>query len=181
MGPFKASSSNEPNNLSDTSQNHLNLSVADGKIKSLELELADNSNGSRPFINLEMSLDFLLEGLGVKPSKIHELNIDLETNIDRLTDKDPRNLKCSIDPVTVLIYPLDSGTKKRNYRVRVTNGGRVIDFSEKITKKPRSEEKPPETQPPSSTIAIVDNKPKVSEQPKESHIEKNLAACQFST
>ncbi len=170
IGPFTAVSANEPHLLSDAYQNRLNLSVAEGKIKSLALDLLGNSNGGRPFTNLEMSLDFLLEGLGFKPTKIHELNLQLESNIDQLTGKEPQNFKCTIDQLTVRIEPSDAGTKKRTFRIKLSgSGGSLAEPEEKIAEKNPKEEKAPEKQLPTPSLAYANT---AAEKEKETRNEK---------
>jgi hypothetical protein len=173
IGPFTAVSANEPHLLTDAYQNRLNLSVAEGKITSLELELLGDRNGGRPFTNLEMSLDFLLEGLGFKPTKIHELNIDLESNLDQLTGKEPKRFKCVIDQLTVRIEPSEASAKKRTFRIKLASSAKSLaEPDEKIADKTTAEERPPEKQLPTPSLANVDTR---DEKSKERHNESAAA------
>jgi hypothetical protein len=75
---------------------------------------------------MEMAIDFLCEGLGVKQSKIHELNSDLETNIDQITGKEAKKFKCAVEPVLVRIEPIVSDNEGQNkgYRINVASNSK---------------------------------------------------------
>lgn len=77
LGPFKATLKNA-NELSDPSENKLRLKVDQQKITEAELQLVKQPSVSNNFLNVQMTTDFLLEALGVKPKKISEFNSQLE-------------------------------------------------------------------------------------------------------
>ena len=80
VGPFKASAT-ESSEYIDDAQNHLKLGVAGEQVASAELGLSKPTGpGTRDFLDIQMSADFLLEALGAKPRKIAEFNAQLEKN-----------------------------------------------------------------------------------------------------
>lgn len=77
VGPFKPTLKNA-NELSDASENKLRLKVDQQKITEAELQLVKQPSVSNNFLNVQMTTNFLLEALGVKPKKITEFNSQLE-------------------------------------------------------------------------------------------------------
>jgi len=63
----------------------LTYSVVGKRINSCQLELHGGANEAQCMLNLQMSVDFLLEGLGVKPAQIHIVNADLNKKHNLLT------------------------------------------------------------------------------------------------
>jgi hypothetical protein len=77
VGPFNATL-RVANEMKDAQDNHLRLKVDDQKVTEAALCLVKQPNASSNFINLEMTTDYFLEALGVKPGRISDFNKELE-------------------------------------------------------------------------------------------------------
>jgi hypothetical protein len=67
-----------PNTYVDGARNRLGLSVEQENIVAAELDLASAPNPNQNFFNVEMGVDFLLEGLGTQATKINDINLAIE-------------------------------------------------------------------------------------------------------
>lgn len=79
VGPFNLTLK-APNEMKDAQDNHLRLKVDDQKVTEAELCLVKQPNASSNFINIQMTTDYFLEALGVKPGRISDFNKALEKN-----------------------------------------------------------------------------------------------------
>ncbi len=77
VGPFNLTLK-VPNEMKDAQDNHLRLKVDDQKVTEAELCLVKQPNASSNFINIQMTTDYFLEALGVKPGRISDFNKELE-------------------------------------------------------------------------------------------------------
>lgn len=77
IGPFSATL-RVPNEMKDAQDNHLRLKVDNQKVTEAELCLVKQPNPASNFINIEMTTDYFLEALGVKPGRISDFNKELE-------------------------------------------------------------------------------------------------------
>ncbi len=77
VGPFNLTLK-VPNEMKDAQDNHLRLTVDDQKVTEAELCLVKQPNASSNFINIQMTTDYFLEALGVKPGRISDFNKELE-------------------------------------------------------------------------------------------------------
>ncbi|MBX9947667.1 MAG: ARC6/PARC6 family protein [Candidatus Obscuribacterales bacterium] len=91
IGPFNATM-RVPNEMKDTQDNHLHLTVADQKVTEAELCLVKQPNPASNFINIQMTADYFLEALGVKPGKISDFNKELEKSKTEVVKEDPKPL-----------------------------------------------------------------------------------------
>ncbi len=125
IGPFVHNADEQSGGLSDPSQNHLTYSTNGKQISLCELELHGNVGETQSLLNLQMSTDFLLEGLGVKPGQIHSVNVELGKKVKLLTVAGN-----NYNPVPVIISPLmvsfqnlglKEGSENPLFRVVVVN------------------------------------------------------------
>lgn len=100
LGPFKSDDAH-PYTLVDSADNRLVLSVVGNDIMACQLDLSGAT--SENVLKLEMSTDFLLEALGLKPSKIHELNLGLEKDVTQLKEHNAHPFSFSSAPLLVVI------------------------------------------------------------------------------
>lgn len=91
IGPFNATQ-RVPNEMKDTQDNHLHLTVNDQKVTEAELCLVKQPNAASNFINIQMTADYFLEALGVKPGKISDFNKELEKSKIEVVKEDPKPL-----------------------------------------------------------------------------------------
>jgi len=91
IGPFNATQ-RVPNEMKDTQDNHLHLTVNDQKVTEAELCLVKQPNPASNFINIQMTADYFLEALGVKPGKISDFNKELEKSKTEVVKEDPKPL-----------------------------------------------------------------------------------------
>lgn len=128
VGPFKPSAGH-PYEFSDKVDNRLELTVGSEQVTAAQMDITSlGSNLSEGLLKLQVSTDFLLEGLGVKPAKVHEFNLKFEKETARLKGVVSRPLKLASGPLLVYVSPLAPSTpangepagNKANYRVRVT-------------------------------------------------------------
>lgn len=102
IGPFNPTL-RVPNELKDAQDNHLRLKVDDQKVTEAELCLVKQPNAQSNFINLEMTTDYFLEALGVKPGKISDFNKELEKNKAEVVKDDVKPLSLSAGKYQVSI------------------------------------------------------------------------------
>ncbi len=121
IGPFH-SASNETN-LVDPSGNQLTYSALGKQINSCQLELRAGPNEAQSILNLQMSVDFLLEGLGAKPGQIHIVNTEVTKNSKLLVGNNYNPVQTIISPLVVSFQNLgvSEGTDTSKYRVVVVN------------------------------------------------------------
>lgn len=91
VGPFNATM-RVPNEMKDTQDNHLHLTVSDQKVTEAELCLVKQPNPASNFINIQMTTDYFLEALGVKPGKISDFNKELEKSKADVVKEEPKPL-----------------------------------------------------------------------------------------
>jgi len=77
VGPFNATT-RVPNEMKDAQDNHLRLKVDNQKVTQAELCLVKQPNPQSNFINIQMTTDYFLEALGLKPGRISDFNRELE-------------------------------------------------------------------------------------------------------
>ncbi|MCC6977208.1 MAG: DUF4101 domain-containing protein [Candidatus Melainabacteria bacterium] len=102
VGPFNTTT-RVPNELKDAQDNHLRLKVDNQKVTEAELCLVKQPNAGSNFINLQMTTDYFLEALGVKPSKISDFNKELEKSRAEVVKEDVRPLNLPAGKYQVLI------------------------------------------------------------------------------
>lgn len=90
IGPFSAVRT--ANEMKDAQDNHLLLTVDNQKVTEAELCLVKQPNPASNFINIEMTADYFLEALGVKPGKISDFNKELEKSKAEVVKEDPKPL-----------------------------------------------------------------------------------------
>lgn len=90
VGPFN--STTRANELKDAQDNHLRMKVDNQKVTEAELCLVKQPNAGANFINLQMTTDYFLEALGVKPGKISDFNRELEKNKAEVVKEDVKPL-----------------------------------------------------------------------------------------
>jgi hypothetical protein len=104
VGPFNATS-RVPNEMKDAQDNHLRLTVSDQKVTEAELCLVKQPNPASNFINIQMTADYFLEALGVKPGKISDFNKELEKSKAEVVKEEPKPLSLPAGKYQVLIAP----------------------------------------------------------------------------
>ncbi len=91
VGPFNATL-RTANEMKDGQDNHLMLKVDNQKVTEAELCLVKQPNASSNFINIEMTTDYFLEALGVKPGKISDFNKELEKSKAEVVKEEVKTL-----------------------------------------------------------------------------------------
>jgi hypothetical protein len=76
IGPFTAGAE-DPQNFTDPAQNHIHLNLADNQVTKAELSLLKDKPSATDFLDIQMSANFFLEGLGVKPPAIAAFNQEM--------------------------------------------------------------------------------------------------------
>lgn len=104
IGPFQPTL-REPNELKDSSDNLLRLTVSNQKVTGAELMLVKQPSSNSGFLNLEMTADYFLEALGAKPGKISEFNASLEKSRTQLSSGDTEPVSLSAGNYHVSISP----------------------------------------------------------------------------
>lgn len=82
VGPFNPSEIS--GDYKDNQNNRLRLKTQGDNLKSVELLLTNLDKNSQGLLNMQLTLDFALESLGLKSSKISEINTFLEKNKEKL-------------------------------------------------------------------------------------------------
>jgi hypothetical protein len=129
IGPFKADGSD----FVDDKSNRVRLDVQGDQITRAELTLNAYEANRDPVmneLNLEMHIDFLLESLGIKPSRIQALNRQLELKKEALLgDPQPLNVTGGHYSVVIEKRPASSGT---DYVITVNS----MDVNKKTIRQP---------------------------------------------
>jgi ARC6-like, IMS domain len=120
VGPFRACSPG-PYSLIDSAQNKLGLSVDENKVVAAELDLTGTPGLIQNFVNLQMNTDFLLEALGARPSKIHDLNAQLEKNQSNIATNLVQPVMVEAAPYSVLVEKPVGSADSVGFRVRVSD------------------------------------------------------------
>ncbi len=115
--------------LDDPAHNQLSCTTAGNAIDSCELELHNSIGEAQGLLNLQMGTDFLLEGLGVKPSQIHIVNMELSKKNKLLTGNNYNPVSIIIAPLTVTFQNLGKkeGTANPLFRVVILNQPKLYD------------------------------------------------------
>jgi len=121
LGPFRNTA--KENHLIDPSSNQLTFTTVGKRINSCQLEVHGGSNEAQCMLNLQMSVDFLLESLGVKPGAIHIVNAAASKNIKALTGNNYNPVQANIAPLIVSLQNLgvNEGSDNSMYRIVVFN------------------------------------------------------------
>jgi hypothetical protein len=84
VGPFKVDG--DPTSYVDENHNQLKIEVEGDKVTKAELHLTGKKAGttSSALLDMQMTVDFLLESVGIKPKRIADLNSQLEKRKDVL-------------------------------------------------------------------------------------------------
>jgi len=138
IGPFKADGSD----FVDEKNNRVKLDLEGDQITRAELTLSAYDANRDPVmnqLNLEMQIDFLLESLGIKPSRIQALNVQLDRRKEALlNDPQPLNVTGGHYSVVIEKRPSSGGT---DYLITVNS----MDMNKKAIKQPWVSEKPRES------------------------------------
>ena len=123
VGPFKPIA-DHPNDFSDSAENTIKLTVDNDEVMAAQLDLTGSSTPKETLLKLQVTTDFLLEGLTVRPAKINEFNLSFEKATSRLKGPLARPLVLHSDPLVVLVKPAESDQtgKKPTYTVVVNAG-----------------------------------------------------------
>ena len=198
IGPFHVASGDKQ--LVDPAGNQLTYSTEGKFINSCQLELHAGPNEGQSMLNLQMGVDFLLEGLGAKPAQIHIVNTEVSKNNKLLTGNNYNPVQAIISPLVVSLQNVGvtEGTDSSIYRVMVVNknlsstnvsqskaeennSSKISSLSSENTKEKAEKEEPAEVAVSSST-SESNNKPPVLATSKSSIAKKqwsqveNLAA-----
>lgn len=85
VGPFKPT--DHANDYQDEHENKVRIKAEGDEIKSVELLLSRLEKTNQGLLNLQLSLDFTLEALGMKNPKISDVNTFLDKNKDKVLAK----------------------------------------------------------------------------------------------
>jgi len=120
VGPFQ---NNSNNHLVDPSGNQLTYSTVGKQISSCQLEMRGGSSEGQCMLNLQMSIDFLLESLGLKPGQIHTVNVEVNKSSKLLMGNNYNPIHTTVAPFIVSLQNLGitEGTDNSVYRVVVAN------------------------------------------------------------
>ncbi len=120
VGPFQ---SNSNNHLVDPSGNQVTYSAVNKQISSCQLEMRGGVSEAQCMLNLQMSVDFLLEGLGLKPGQIHTVNVEINKSSKLLNGNNYNPIHIDVSPFIVSLQNLGvtEGTDNSVYRVVVAN------------------------------------------------------------
>jgi hypothetical protein len=118
VGPFRAVSPG-PYSLIDSAQNKIGLSVDENKVVAAEMDLAGMPGLIQNFVNLQMNTDFLLEALGAKASKIHDLNAQLEKNQNNIATNQVVSIEAA--PYALIVEKPPGAPNSVGFRVRVSD------------------------------------------------------------
>jgi hypothetical protein len=121
IGPFQRAANS--NRLVDPSGNQVTFSTLGNQISSCQLEMHGGSNEAQCMLNLQMGMDFLLEGLGLKPAQIHTINTEVIKNGKLLMGNNYNPIHTDVAPFIVSLQNLGitEGTDNSIYRIVVAN------------------------------------------------------------
>lgn len=102
VGPFNATM-RVPNEMKDAQDNHVKLKVSDDKVTEAELCLIKQPAGQSNFLNIQMTADYFLEALGVKPARISDFNKELEKNRNDIIKEEGKPISLPAGKYHVLI------------------------------------------------------------------------------
>lgn len=121
VGPFTGTS-DLPFDMVDKNQNRLRIKVTDDKVTEAQLSLIKDRPVPADFLDLQMSADFLLEAVGVKPKKIDEFNKEIEKSRESVlrTDGKPLDLPVGRYLVSFVRQPVE-GQDKFSYLIRINS------------------------------------------------------------
>jgi hypothetical protein len=121
IGPFQRAANG--NRLVDPSGNQVTFSTVGKQISSCQLEMHGGANEAQCMLNLQMSVDFLLEGLGLKPGQIHTVNVEVTKNSKLLMGNNYNPIHTNVAPFIVSLQNLgkNDGTDNSVYRIVVAN------------------------------------------------------------
>ncbi|PWT96407.1 MAG: hypothetical protein C5B53_09760 [Candidatus Melainabacteria bacterium] len=111
VGPFKAAP-DQPYDFSDVTGNHLKLTVDNNEVNAAEIVMASGATPKETLIKLEVTTDFLLEGLGVKPAKINQFNLGFEKATARVKGPLVKPIGVLAPPLAVVISPTEEHRAK---------------------------------------------------------------------
>lgn len=102
VGPFNATM-RVPNEMKDAQDNHVKLKVSEDKVTEAELCLVKQPAGQSNFLNIQMTADYFLEALGVKPARISDFNKELEKNRNDVVKEEGKPVSLPAGKYHVLI------------------------------------------------------------------------------
>jgi len=121
VGPFRACSPG-PYSLIDSAQNKIGLSVDENKVVAAEMDLTGTPGPIQNFVNLQMNTDFLLEALGARAAKIHEMNAQLEKNQTNIaTSLAAQPVVIEAPPYALLVEKPVGSPDSVGFRVRISD------------------------------------------------------------
>ncbi len=140
VGPFKPRG-DEPSELVDDRENLLKVAVAQNQVTKAQLNLVNkhlSGQAQHDLLDMQMTVDFLLEAVGIRPKKIADLNSQLEKNRDALLrgNGDPLNLTTGRYLVTIEKHKTNEGGGVFDYAISVNS----LDASRKVIKEHSGEE-----------------------------------------
>jgi hypothetical protein len=170
VGPFKAAP-DQPYEFSDSTGNHLKLSVDNNEINAAEMALSWGATPKDTMVKLEMTTDFLLEGLGVKPAKINEFNLGFERATARVKGPLTKPIGLFASPLAVVISSAEPDGGKPMLSVIVNAAA-----GQQAAKAEATEEKATESSAPDQTKVIESKESNSNETAASAHESKNKLA-----
>jgi len=168
IGPFdsvaptesESSGAGQTIKLTDPSHNVISCATTANEINTCELELHNSISDSQGLLNLQISTDFLLEGLGVKPKQIHIVNQELSKKSNLLTGNNYNPVSVIIAPLTISFQNIGKkeGTNSPLFRVAVLNQSGNKEKSASSESATNTEETKPAEIDAASLPSMSDNK-----------------------
>ena len=120
IGPFQNTANNR---LTDPTGNQLTYATSGKQISLCQLEMRGGTNEAQCMLNLQMSVDFLLESLGAKPAQIHIVNSELSKSSKLLMGNNYNPVHTTVAPFIVSLQNLgiNAGTENSLYRIVIAN------------------------------------------------------------
>jgi len=107
VGPFKPVAEH-PYDYSDASENRISLSVDNEQVTAAQMDLTGGPTPKESLLKLQITTDFLLEGLAVRAAKINEFNQSFEKATARLKGPLAHPLVLNSEPLVVMVKPMEA-------------------------------------------------------------------------
>lgn len=124
VGPFKRDTQNSYN-FGDSQANRLSLSVSQDKIIGAQLDLVGLKGDSDVATKVQVTTDFLLEGLGVPPTKINDFNLKIEKELAQHKEIFTAPLNLAIDRYLISLLPISSSLEAVRVRVSESSASNI--------------------------------------------------------
>jgi ARC6-like, IMS domain len=145
IGPFKAGADNSE--YTDGKQNRIRLELSGDLITHAELTLSHYQPVNDPVINMLnmlMNIDFFLESVGLKPSRIQNVNVQIDRNKETvLSDSAPLNITTGRYAFTMEKRPLEGGRFDCIVAVNSLDADKKIIKHPWVSSEPKKETSPP--------------------------------------